>query len=113
MEEIIKVSDLKKYYGDVKAVDGISFEVFKGEVLAILGPNGAGKTTTVEILEGLRKADSGRIYFFGKEVKRIDEKIKERIGVQLQNTSFLENLTVKETLNFLEDFIRDVYQHHS
>jgi ABC-2 type transport system ATP-binding protein len=100
MKEVIKVIDLKKYYDDVKAVDGISFEVFKGEVLAILGPNGAGKTTTIEILEGLRKANSGQIYFFGERVQRIDEKIKERIGVQLQNTSFLENLTVKETLDF-------------
>ncbi|MDI3495301.1 MAG: type transport system ATP-binding protein [Pseudothermotoga sp.] len=100
MKEVIKVIDLKKYYDDVKAVDGISFEVFKGEVLAILGPNGAGKTTTIEILEGLRKANSGQIYFFGERVQRIDEKIKERIGVQLQSTSFLENLTVKETIDF-------------
>jgi len=106
MEEVVRVANLKKYYGDVKAVDGISFEVFKGEILAILGPNGAGKTTTIEILEGLRNLDSGEIYFFGKKIKRIDEKIKELIGVQLQSSAFLENLTVKETI----DFFRGLYR---
>lgn len=100
MEEVIKVINLKKYYGNVKAVDGVSFEVFNGQVLAILGPNGAGKTTTIEILEGLRKADSGEIYYFGRKVKKIDNNIKESIGIQLQNSAFFENLTVKETIDF-------------
>jgi len=99
-EVVLGVKNLRKYYGEVKAVNGISFEVKRGECLAILGPNGAGKTTTVEILEGLRKPDAGEIYYFGKVVKRIDDSIKERIGVQLQSSAFLEHLTVKETLDF-------------
>jgi len=100
LKEVIKVVNLKKYYGDIRAVDGISFEVFDGQILAVLGPNGAGKTTTIEILEGLRKADSGEIYYFGKKVEKIDNDIKELIGVQLQSSAFFENLTVKETIDF-------------
>lgn len=99
-EIVLGVRNLRKYYGEVKAVNGISFEVKRGKCLAILGPNGAGKTTTVEILEGLRKPDAGEIYYFGKPVKSIDASIKERIGVQLQTSAFLEHLTVKETLDF-------------
>ncbi|AEH50452.1 ABC transporter ATP-binding protein [Pseudothermotoga thermarum] len=96
--KVIAVKELKKYYGQVKAVDGISFEVEEGTVVAMLGPNGAGKTTTIEILEGLRKKDSGEIYYFGKKVEEIDETIKQMIGVQLQKTAFFEYLTVYETL---------------
>ena len=58
---VIRVADLKKHYGDVKAVDGVTFEVERGEVFGMLGPNGAGKTTTIEILEGLRPPDSGTV----------------------------------------------------
>ncbi|HOO73878.1 MAG TPA: ABC transporter ATP-binding protein [Tepiditoga sp.] len=94
----IEVHNLKKYYKDTKAVDGISLSIEKGKVTAILGPNGAGKTTTVETLEGLRKADSGEIYYFGEKIKEVDEKIKEKIGVQLQSSTFLSNLTVYETI---------------
>lgn len=97
---VLKIIDLKKRYGDIQAVDGISFEVKKGNVLAILGPNGAGKSTTVEMIEGLRKKDSGEIEYFGEKPVRITKDIKERIGVQLQKSAFLENLTVKETLEF-------------
>ncbi len=96
--KVITVKDLKRYYGNVKAVDGISFEVEEGTVAAMLGPNGAGKTTTVEILEGLRRKDSGEIYYFGKKVDQVDEYIKRLIGVQLQKTAFFEYLTVYETL---------------
>ena len=60
-EPVIRVRDLRKHYGDVKAVDGVSFEVARGEVFGMLGPNGAGKTTTIEILEGLRPPDSGEL----------------------------------------------------
>lgn len=95
---IIEIKDLKKYYKNIKAVDGISFEVKKGHVVAILGPNGAGKTTTIETLEGLRVPTSGEIYYFGEKVSIVNEKIKEKIGVQLQNTNFFTNLTVIETL---------------
>jgi ABC-2 type transport system ATP-binding protein len=63
---VIRVADLKKHYGDVKAVDGVSFEVARGEVFGMLGPNGAGKTTTIEVLEGLRPPDSGTVEIFGR-----------------------------------------------
>lgn len=98
MGKIIEIKNLKKYYKNVKAVDDVSLTVEKGNIVAILGPNGAGKTTTVEILEGLREATSGDIYYFNKKVKKIDQEIKEKIGVQLQNNSFFENLTVKEII---------------
>ncbi|MDN5341765.1 MULTISPECIES: ABC transporter ATP-binding protein [Oceanotoga] len=98
MEDILKIENFKKYYKDVKAVDGISLSIQKGKTTAILGPNGAGKTTTVETLEGLRKPTMGDIYYFGEKVFEIDRKIKERIGVQLQSTTFFDNLTVEEII---------------
>ncbi|ANE40935.1 ABC transporter ATP-binding protein [Fervidobacterium ngatamarikiense] len=90
-------TDLKKYYPSVKAVDGVSIELKKGEIISILGPNGAGKTTTVEMLEGLRKPDSGRIVYFEK-YEKITNEVKERIGVCLQENFFFEELTVFETI---------------
>ena len=102
MNNIIEIKNLKKYYGDTKAVDGISFKVKKGEVFAFLGPNGAGKTTTLEIIEGLRKKDEGKIIYFEKYDSPQDFYIKERIGVQLQNSAFFDNLTVLETLKMFE-----------
>ncbi|MCD6159796.1 MAG: ABC transporter ATP-binding protein [Kosmotoga sp.] len=98
MPTAIEVKQLVKHYGTVKAVDGISFNVKIGECLAILGPNGAGKTTTVEILEGLRKPDSGNIFYFESEVHKVGKEIKDVIGVQLQTSSFMDYLTVKETI---------------
>ncbi|WP_235598519.1 ABC transporter ATP-binding protein [Kosmotoga arenicorallina] len=98
MPAAIEVNKLVKHYGNVKAVDGISFKVKIGECLAILGPNGAGKTTTVEILEGLRKQDSGDIFYFESKVREIGKEIKDIIGVQLQTSSFMDYLTVKETI---------------
>ncbi|AKI97552.1 ABC transporter ATP-binding protein [Kosmotoga pacifica] len=100
MTVAIEIKDLKKHYGNVKAVDGVSFAVKEGECLAILGPNGAGKTTTIEILEGLRKPDAGEIFYFGKRVERVGRDIKEVIGVQLQTSSFMDYLNVKETIEF-------------
>lgn len=96
--DIIVVRNLKKYYGTTKAVDGVSFEVSEGQVIALLGPNGAGKTTTVEIIEGLRKKDDGEIYYFGRKIDQIDKSVKAQIGVQLQKTAFFEYLTVYETI---------------
>ncbi|MDK2923838.1 MAG: type transport system ATP-binding protein [Pseudothermotoga sp.] len=95
---VLEVKNLKKYYGNVKAVDGVSFTMEQGQIVALLGPNGAGKTTTIEIIEGLRKKDEGEIFYFGRKVEFIDREIKRMLGVQLQKSAFLDNLTVKETL---------------
>src|SRR5439155_17775576 len=80
----IVVEGLRKSYGSVVAVDGISFQVQQREIFGLLGPNGAGKTTTVEILEGLRQADAGRAVVAGIDVLKAPQKVKSRIGVQLQ-----------------------------
>jgi ABC-2 type transport system ATP-binding protein len=95
---IVEVRDLKKYYGPVKAVDGISFDVKEGEVFSLLGPNGAGKTTTIEILEGIRKKDSGTVKVLGKDVDEMDSSVKRKFRVMFQETPLMENLTVWETI---------------
>jgi ABC-2 type transport system ATP-binding protein len=94
----IEVESLRKAYGSLVAVDGISFTVKDYEIFGILGPNGAGKTTTVEILEGLREADGGRAVVAGVDVMRDPQKVKGLIGVQLQASSFLDNLSLVELL---------------
>ena len=98
MSAIVAVSGLRKHYGALEAVKGISFEVAEGEVFGLLGPNGAGKTTTVEILEGLRKADGGSAVVAGIDVTKDPVAAKERVGVQLQQSAFPENLTAKEVV---------------
>lgn len=105
-ETVLEVLNLKKYYGEVKAVDGVTFSIERGKVYSILGPNGAGKTTTIEIIEGLRKKDSGIIKIFGREVKGIGQNEKERIGVQLQETNFFPHLTVEETIELFQSFFQ-------
>lgn len=102
-EKVVEVSSLVKQYGNLTAVDDISFEVYKGEVFAFLGPNGAGKTTTVEILECIRPLTSGSASVFGYDVtKREDVKeIKKRIGVLPQDFSALDKLSVKENIDLI------------
>jgi len=94
----ISVRDLRKSYGSVAAVDGVTFEVAQGEFFAILGPNGAGKTTTLEILEGLRKPDGGEVTVLGQPPWPRNPKLLPRIGVQLQASSFFEKLTAREQI---------------
>ena len=94
----IKVEDLRKSYGETVAVDGVSFSVREHEIFGILGPNGAGKTTTVEILEGLRKADSGTALVAGVDVRRYPQRVKSLIGVQLQSANFFDNLRLTEII---------------
>ncbi|MBE3577239.1 MAG: ABC transporter ATP-binding protein [Limnochordales bacterium] len=94
----IEVHDLVKRYGDLVAVGGVSFTVYQGETFGLLGPNGAGKTTTLEIIEGLRRADSGRVVVQGIDVFTHPRKARELMGVQLQEAGFFEKLTVAETI---------------
>ncbi len=95
---IIDVRELRKSYKDLVAVDGISFEVHRGEIFGMLGPNGAGKTTTVEILEGLRELDGGQALIDGIDVTKNRRRVKGMIGVQLQQNAFFDNLTLGETV---------------
>ena len=104
MAPIVSVRDLKKSYGRIEAVRGVTFDVGEGEVFGLLGPNGAGKTTTVEVLEGLRPADSGSITVAGIDVRREPAKVKERIGVQLQSSAFPSHMTAKETVELFGIF---------
>jgi len=101
---LLRVRDLRKSYGPVRAVDGISFSVEAGTIFALLGPNGAGKTTTVEILEGLRHPDAGEIELFGEKVKRIGPAQKARMGVLLQEGAFEPYLRVQEVLRLFSSF---------
>src|SRR6184192_2501471 len=94
----IVVEGLRKRYGSLVAVDGISFRVKEREIFGLLGPNGAGKTTTVEILEGLRQADAGRAVVAGIDVFKAPQKVKSRIGVQLQASAFFDYLTLVELI---------------
>jgi len=94
----ISVRNLRKSYGEVAAVDGVSFDVEQGEFFGILGPNGAGKTTTLEIVEGLRKPDSGEVSVLGLPAWPRNPALLPRIGVQLQASSFFERLTAREQI---------------
>jgi ABC-2 type transport system ATP-binding protein len=96
----IEVQELTKRYGQLIAVNGISFAVNRGEIFAFLGPNGAGKTTTVEILECLRKPTSGRAYVLGFDIEKNQREIKKRTGVLPQDFYTYERLTVKETIQY-------------
>ena len=101
---IVQVESLVKRYGDVEAVRGVSFEVHQGEVFGLLGPNGAGKTTTVEILEGLRTPDSGRVTVCGLDPQRSGFSFKQEIGAALQSTALPDKLRVGEALNLFASF---------
>ncbi len=94
----ISVQNLRKSYGSMVAVGGVSFEVEQGEFFGILGPNGAGKTTTLEMLEGLRKPDDGELTVLGLSPWPRNPALLPRIGVQLQSTSFFERLTAREQI---------------
>src|ERR1700738_2058861 len=95
----IVVEGLRKRYGSLVAVDGISFRVKEREIFGLLGPNGAGKTTTVEILEGLRSADQGQALVGGIDVRKDPQKVKSVIGVQLQSSAFFDGLNLLELLD--------------
>lgn len=95
---VLNVAELTKRYGELTAVDKISFAVPRGETFGLLGPNGAGKTTTLEMIEGLRRPDEGRITLLGMDAVRQRRAVQQRIGVQLQSQALWPELTVEETL---------------
>lgn len=97
-EDILTVKDLTKTYGDKKAVDGISFEVKRGEIFGILGPNGAGKTTTLEMIETIRPIDSGEAYLDGVSVAKEPWRVKSLIGVQPQSPAFQDKTKLTEVI---------------
>lgn len=104
MKKMIEVKNLYKAYEQVQAVDGISFEVYEGEIFGLLGPNGAGKTTTIEMMEGLRKPDQGTIIIDGLSIHEHKQEVKNIIGLQLQSTSLFDLLTVEEMLTLYASF---------
>ena len=99
-DEIIRVTDFRKVYGDFVAVDGISFEVNRGEIFGLLGPNGAGKTSTLESLEGLRAPTSGSVRVAGIDPAKNPQKLRNIIGVQLQSAGLPESITPHEAMKF-------------
>ncbi|HEV7919186.1 MAG TPA: ABC transporter ATP-binding protein [Thermoanaerobaculia bacterium] len=103
----ISCKGLKKYYPDVKAVDGLDLFVQRGECFGLLGPNGAGKTTTIEILEGLTRPDGGEVIVLGLDWRHSARELREKIGISLQETQFGEKLTVIETLRLFRSFYRN------
>jgi ABC-2 type transport system ATP-binding protein len=100
------IRGLRKGFADVQAVDGIDLEVRRGECFGLLGPNGAGKTTTIEICEGLTEPDAGTVELLGLSWKTGANELRQRIGIQLQETQFPDKLTVEETLRLFRSFFR-------
>jgi ABC-2 type transport system ATP-binding protein len=94
----IEVRDLRKDYGPVEAVRGVSFDVERGEVFGLLGPNGAGKTTTVEILEGYRQRSAGDVRVLGHDPAERDRQLQQRVGIVLQSCGFYPRVTVREAV---------------
>ncbi len=103
-EAVICVENVRKTYGEIKAVNDVSFEVYRGEIFGMVGPNGAGKTTTIEIIEGLRRADEGQVRVLGLDPVRDYERLVHRIGVQLQEAALPPRVRVGEVLNTVGAF---------
>jgi ABC-2 type transport system ATP-binding protein len=97
---------VRKTFADVVAVDGLDLEVARGECFGLLGPNGAGKTTTIEICEGLTVPDAGSVELLGLNWQTGSAELRQRIGIQLQETQFPDKLTVEETLRLFRSFFR-------
>lgn len=101
---VIRIDNVRKYFREVRAVDGIDLSLARGEFLALLGPNGAGKTTLIEMIEGLQEPDSGRIGIMGKSWKHHQSVLHRQIGISLQETRFIDKLTTRETLRLFSSF---------
>jgi ABC-2 type transport system ATP-binding protein len=102
----LQVRGLRKTFGDVVAVDSLDLQVSPGECFGLLGPNGAGKTTTIEICEGLTLADAGDVELLGRTWHEHGDDLRQRLGIQLQETQLSEKLTVEETLRLFRSFYR-------
>ena len=100
----IKVNAVKKAFADVQAVDGVSLGIERGEYVALLGPNGAGKTTLMEMIEGIQQPDDGEILINGKSWSHHEHELNRILGISLQETKFIENLRVGETLELFASF---------
>ncbi len=107
MNYVIEVKNLKKYYKEIKAVDGISFEVYENEIFGMVGPNGAGKTTTIECIEGLRKPDSGEVKVLELNPNKDREILYQKISVQLQETSYQDKIKVYEICELFSSFYKN------
>ncbi|MEO7599449.1 MAG: ABC transporter ATP-binding protein, partial [Opitutus sp.] len=103
----VVVRNLKKSYGAVAAVRGVTFQIEPGEIFGLLGPNGAGKTTTLECLVGLRDADSGELEVCGLDVRKQPREVKQKIGVALQSTALPDQITPREALKLFGAFYRE------
>ncbi|MEU8114424.1 ABC transporter ATP-binding protein [Micromonospora sp. NPDC048947] len=104
---VIEVTHLKKRYGDLVAVDDVSLAVEAGEIFGVLGPNGAGKTTTVECVAGLRVPDGGGVSVLGLDPRRDAAQLRQRVGVQLQESQLPDRLRVAEALELYASFYRN------
>ncbi|GAB4337232.1 MAG: hypothetical protein Kow0099_10530 [Candidatus Abyssubacteria bacterium] len=106
VEYALTVNSLRKSYGDIRAVDDISFEVRRGIIFCLVGPNGTGKTTTMEMIEGLKAPDSGEIRLLGMPIPEKAKQAKELMGIQLQTTGLFERLKVGEVVDLFRSFYR-------
>ena len=100
MEKVIEVSNLTKEYKGKKAIDNLTFDVYKGEILGLLGPNGSGKSTTINSILALLKYQKGSIKIFGKEMRPDSYDIKQKIGVIFQEVAVLDELNVYDNINY-------------
>jgi len=110
MKSAIQVRNIVKSYKDVKAVRGIDLEIAQGEYVALLGPNGAGKTTLVEMIEGIQRPDSGEIFINGMDWSRHSDRLRNIMGISLQETRFIDKLKVRETLMMFATFYNLKYE---
>jgi len=104
MDSILKIENLTISFGGIKALNGVSFEVQKGEIFGLLGPNGAGKTSTLEVLEGLRSSDGGILRIMGVDPTRESTKLRHLIGVQLQTSGLPDSMRVDEAMRFFSAY---------
>ncbi len=103
---LIEAKNIRKTFKDIKAVDNISLQIYENEFVALLGPNGAGKTTLVEMIEGIQKPSSGEIRINGSLWRNQYEKLHQLIGLSLQETRFMDKISVNETLNLFASFYK-------